>query len=85
MLRSSKSGNQSDIVTDVKQGLFKVEIEITGELEAKNSVKILGPTQLRDFRIWQVVIQSMVDEGTVVKKGDWVANLDRSEFQNTFQ
>ncbi len=84
MLRSSKSGNQSDIVTDVKQGLFKVEIEITGELEAKNSVKILGPTQLRDFRIWQVVIQSMVDEGTVVKKGDWVANLDRSEFQTRF-
>ncbi len=84
MLRSSESGNQSDIVTDVKQGLFKVEIEITGELEAKNSVKILGPTQLRDFRIWQVVIQSMVDEGTVVKKGDWVANLDRSEFQSRF-
>jgi len=84
MLRSSKSGNQSDILTDVKQGLFKVEIEITGELEAKNSVKILGPTQLRDFRIWQVVIQSMVDEGTVVKKGDWVANLDRSEFQTRF-
>ena len=84
MLRSSESGSQSDIVTEVKQGLFKVEIEITGELEAKNSVKILGPTQLRDFRIWQVVIQSMVDEGTVVKKGDWVANLDRSEFQTRF-
>jgi HlyD family secretion protein len=84
MLRSRESGNQSDIVMDVKQGLFKVEIEITGELEAKNSVKILGPTQLRDFRIWQVVIQSMVDEGTVVKKGDWVANLDRSEFQSRF-
>ena len=84
ILLSGKSGNESDIVTDVKQGLFKVEIEITGELEAKNSVKILGPTQLRDFRIWQVVIQSMVDEGTVVKKGDWVANLDRSEFQTRF-
>jgi HlyD family secretion protein len=84
MLRGSDSGTQSDIITNVKQGQFKVEIEITGELEAKNSVKILGPTQLRDFRIWQVVIQSMVDEGTVVKKGDWVANLDRSEFQTRF-
>jgi HlyD family secretion protein len=84
MLRSTESGIQSDIITNVKQGQFKVEIDITGELEAKNSVKILGPTQLRDFRIWQVVIQSMVEEGTVVKKGDWVANLDRSEFQSRF-
>lgn len=84
LLRGSKSGDVSDVLTDVKQGNFKVEIETTGELEAKNSVKILGPTQLRDFRIWQVVIQTMVDEGTVVKKGDWVANLDRSEFQTRF-
>lgn len=80
----NKAGDVSDIITDVKRGSFKVEIETTGELEAKNSVKILGPTQLRDFRIWQVVIQSIVDEGTVVKKGDWVASLDRSEFQTRF-
>ena len=84
ILRQGSPGNVSDIVTNVKRGPFKVEIETTGELEAKNSVKILGPTQLRDFRIWQVVIQSIVDEGTIVKKGDWVASLDRSEFQNRF-
>ena len=83
-LRGSKAGNVSDIIVDLKRGPFKMEIETTGELEAKNSVKILGPTQLRDFRIWQVVIQNIVDEGTIVKKGDWVANLDRSEFQNRF-
>lgn len=83
-VRGNKAGNVSDVVVDMKYGPFKVEIETTGELEAKNSVKILGPTQLRDFRIWQVVIQSIVDEGTIVKKGDWVANLDRSEFQNRF-
>ena len=84
VLRGNKSGNLSDVIVDLKRGPFKVEIETTGELEAKNSVKILGPTQLRDFRIWQVVIQNIVDEGTIVKKGDWVANLDRSEFQTRF-
>lgn len=84
VLRGNKAGNLSDVIVDMKRGLFKVEIETTGELEAKNSVKILGPTQLRDFRIWQVVIQNIVDEGTIVKKGDWVANLDRSEFQTRF-
>jgi len=84
VLRENKSGAIADVITSVKSGPFKVEIETTGELEAKNSVKILGPAQLRDFEIWQVAIQSIVDEGTVVKKGDWVASLDPSEFQNRF-
>jgi len=80
----SKGDSATDILANVKKGPFKIEIETTGELEAKNSVKILGPVQLRDFRIWNVTIQNIVDEGTVVKKGDWVATLDRSEFQNRF-
>lgn len=84
IVRSNKSNEVADVIADVKRGPFKVEIETTGELEAKNSVKILGPSQLRDFRIWNVTIQNIIDEGTVVKKGDWVATLDRSEFQNRF-
>lgn len=79
--RKSEGG---DIFTSVKQGKFKVEIETTGELEAKNSVNILGPSALRDFRIYELTIQSIVDEGVVVKKGDWIANLDRSDFQGKF-
>jgi HlyD family secretion protein len=84
IVRGNKANEVADVIADVKRGPFKVEIETTGELEAKNSVKILGPSQLRDFRIWNVTIQNIIDEGTVVKKGDWVATLDRSEFQNRF-
>lgn len=80
----NKTAATADIITEVQLGPFKVEIETTGELEAKNSVKIQAPGNLRDFRIWQVVIQDIVDEGTVVKKGDWVATLDRSEFETRF-
>jgi HlyD family secretion protein len=81
VVSGNKSSETADIITNVKTGPFKVEIETTGEMEAKNSVKIIGPAGLRDFRIYQTTIQSIVDEGTVVKKGDWVATLDRSEFQ----
>jgi HlyD family secretion protein len=84
IVKGNKTDEVNDIIANVKRGPFKVEIETTGELEAKNSVKILGPSSLRDFRIWQVMIQNIIDEGTVVKKGDWVATLDRSEFQNRF-
>ena len=84
VVRGRGASNIADILTPVTQGTFKVEIETTGELEAKNSVKILGPSQLRDFGVWNVVIQNIVDEGTLVKKGDWVASLDPSEFQTKF-
>lgn len=81
VVSGNRKSDATDILATVKQGKFKIEIETTGELEAKNSVNILGPTSIRDFQIWQLTIQNIVDEGTVVKKGDWVANLDRSEFQ----
>lgn len=84
VVKGNRSKTSVDILTTVKRGPFKVEIETTGELEAKNSVKIQGPSALRDFRIFNVTIQNIVDEGTIVKKGDWVASLDRSEFQGRY-
>jgi HlyD family secretion protein len=82
--QGTRKDNSADILGDVKKGQFKLEIETTGELEAKNSVKIQGPQQLRNFQIWQVTIQDIIPEGSVVKKGDWVATLDRSQFQDKF-
>jgi HlyD family secretion protein len=84
VVKGNKDSKTSDILATVKRGEFRMEIETTGELDAKNSVKILGPSSLREFQIFQVTIQTIVDEGTVVKKGDWVATLDRSDFQNKF-
>ncbi|MCE2996833.1 MAG: efflux RND transporter periplasmic adaptor subunit [Cyclobacteriaceae bacterium] len=80
----TKASSAADIIALVKKGEFRVEVETTGELEAKNSVKIMGPGSVRQFQIWEVTLQNIVDEGTVVKKGDWVATLDRSEFQTKF-
>ncbi|MFZ6001779.1 MAG: efflux RND transporter periplasmic adaptor subunit [Bacteroidota bacterium] len=84
VVRGNKDGAAADLYATVTKGEFRVDIETTGELEAKNSVKIMGPAGLRNFQIWQVTIQNIVDEGTVVKKGDWVATLDRSEFQTKY-
>ncbi len=84
ILKGDTASEAASIMATVKQGQFRIDIETTGELEAKNSVKILGPQSLRNFQIWQVTIQNIINEGTVVKKGDWVATLDRSEFQNKF-
>ena len=79
------SSDKNDILVPVKTGKFIVDITTTGELEAKNSVKIMGPTSLRNFRVYQVSIQDIVDEGTVVAKGGWIATLDQSDFNSKLQ
>ncbi len=75
----------ADIIIDVETGEFIVDITTTGELEAKNSVPIMGPRGVRRFRIWNMTIQRIVEEGTEVNKGDWVAELDKSEIQGQIQ
>lgn len=66
-------------------GTFNVDVTTTGELRAKNSTSIRGPEGIREFRIFNVAIQRLIPEGTVVKKGDFVAELDRSEITSSLQ
>lgn len=70
---------QIDVITQVARGDLQIEVTTTGELQAKNSVQIMGPDGMRNARIWQVKIEEIVPEGTVVQKGDFVASLDRTE------
>ena len=70
------------IKVPVKSGKFKIAVTTTGELEAKNSEDIYGPSNLRNVRIWQVKIDNIVPDGTVVDSGDFVASLDRTELAN---
>ncbi len=63
----------------VQKGNFRIEVNTSGELKAKKSEDIKGPTSLRAHGIWQIKITDIVSEGTYVKKGDYVAQLDKSE------
>jgi multidrug efflux pump subunit AcrA (membrane-fusion protein) len=81
----SESDESPAIYTSPEQGTFQVEVTTTGELRAKNSTSIQGPEGIREFRIFNVPIQRLVPEGTVVQKGDFVAELDRSEITSSLQ
>jgi len=81
----SSGSEETSIIVDVERGEFVVEVATTGELEAKNSTKISGPNNLRNFRIYQISVQSIIPEGTVVQKGDFVASLDPSELNTKIQ
>lgn len=70
------------VTATVKKGNFPIEVTTTGELIAKSSEKIYGPVGLRQIQIWQVKIQDIIPDGTVVDSGQYVATLDRTEISN---
>jgi RND family efflux transporter MFP subunit len=77
-------GNKAEdtITTKVVFGDFKIDVTTSGELEAMDSENIMGPSGLREVRIWQVQISDIVPEGTLVDSGQYVATLDRAEITN---
>ncbi len=45
----------------------------------------MGPIAARDYGIRQMTVQRLVEEGTQVRKGDFVAELDKSELYDKTQ
>src|SRR5688500_4019870 len=68
----------SAIVARVKRGDFKVVVQTAGELRALRDIKITGPMTLQQAQVFQVKIHSIIPEGTVVKEGDMVAEVDKT-------
>ncbi len=77
-----RNSKNEQITATVKLGNFPIEVTTTGELMAKSSEKIYGPQGLRQIQIWQVKIQDIIPDGTVVDSGQYVATLDRTEISN---
>jgi multidrug efflux pump subunit AcrA (membrane-fusion protein) len=69
------------------KGDFEVSISTPGEILAENAIDIKAPevSRGRDFRAQPLRITDMVSEGTVVKTGDYVATLDRTQYDNTLK
>ena len=78
-----KSKTGAELTVKVAQGEFEVLVAVTGELQAKNFENILGPNfQSGVFRWGEYKIQDLVPEGTIVRKGDYIAEIDRTTAQN---
>ena len=67
-----------NLTTKVRKGDFVSEVITSGEAQSNSLKKIMGPSNLRKFRLREVKIQDLVPEGTVVKKGDYIGKLDPS-------
>ncbi len=76
---NKKSNENVSLTAKVKKGNFINEVFISGEAQSTSSKKINGPSNARRFNIYQLKIQDLVPEGTIVKKGGYIGKLDASE------
>ncbi|MFO8234994.1 MAG: efflux RND transporter periplasmic adaptor subunit [Bacteroidales bacterium] len=79
--QTGKKADESRLLTEVKEGKFEIIVTTTGELQARQSLEIKGPEALRnrELGIREIKIVDLVQEGTVVDSGDYVAELDQTE------
>ncbi len=78
-LARDRGGPEGDVgVVPVKRGDFSVTVTTSGELRARKFVQITVPANAQQAEAYQLKIASLVPEGTVVKEGEVVAELDRS-------
>jgi len=67
----------------VKKDNFEAIISCKGEIQSEKAVFISIPDVLGDRRleIWDTQIKDMIPEGSIVKKGDYVALLDQGRIK----
>ena len=85
LIFSPRGSASAAIVITPTRGDFIVSVTTTGELQAKNSIEIKGPATAQQAGIWQMKLSNLVPEGTVVKKGAFVGEIDKGEIANRFR
>ncbi len=77
IIRATKD-EAPELTVVVARGPFEVLVYSTGQLESENSDNIIIPEVMNDrqTRISSLTITDLVEEGTYVDSGDYVATLD---------
>ena len=80
--RSRKEENVL-LKANVQRGDFQIKVYSSGQIESENKENISVPNKLSDrsLRIWSLKITELVEEGTFVDSGDFVARLDPEAVQ----
>ena len=78
MVSYGTRGSASNVATfSTQRGEFIIDINTRGELDAASSVLVSVPRQVRGG----IRIVDLVEDGTMVKKGDFLVQFDTSEAQ----
>jgi HlyD family secretion protein len=88
--------NFSDAYAKAEKGTFEITVTAAGELIPAKSIDIKGPAlpnsnnrrrgrRRSRIRASNLEIEDLVPEGTIVSKGDYIAQLDRTNYDNTLK
>lgn len=94
--KMTSSNKETNFYAEVSKGSFEITVSASGELLAERSLEIKGPsiTQNNDrggrgrndhMRVQDLKILDIVPEGTLVEKGDYIAQLDKTSYENTLR
>ena len=74
----NKKSDDVEITCKVMKGPVEVKIHTSGQLESENSENIILPAVLssQNVRIYEIKITDLIEEGTVVDSGQYIATLD---------
>lgn len=79
---SGSTEEEKEITTKAFISDFEDLVVSTGELMAKNSENITIPVSMQRHGIYRVQISDIIPEGTYVQKGDYVAELDKTDISS---
>ncbi len=92
--RMASTKKNVKMFTQASSGNFEITVAGAGELVPEKSIDIKGPVlntspqgggRGMDMRFMDLKIQDLVPEGTLVSEGDYVAQLDRTNYDNTLK
>src|SRR5262245_2322411 len=81
---SSATVSESRVVQPKLRKNFSISVTTTGELRSRKFVEILGPNS-QSAQVFQTTISWLIPEGTLVREGDRVAELDRAPAASRLQ
>src|SRR5688572_5903684 len=85
LLAGENSEDAGSVSAEVVRGPFAVTVTTSGELQALSAVEITAPEKAQQAGAFQMKIAELVPEGTIVKAGEKVAELDRSTLATRMQ
>jgi HlyD family secretion protein len=74
-----KKRSDIDLITcKVVKGVIEIKVQTSGQLEAEKSENIVVPAELasRNVGIYEIKIADLIEEGSVVDSGQFIATLD---------
>ena len=84
------------LYAEAEKDVFEISVSNSGELIAERSIEIKGPQMAQgrrnmgggghnNMRMMDLKIQDIVPEGTMVREGDYIAQIERTQYDNTLK